>query len=171
MIEGWIKILVINGPFNLLKKEWNWKSNSNILRVTRIILCILSTFRDKIWDIKVRKKWCKKIEIAAAAQRNHHRRWWWWHWEKSYELQIFVMEDDPQTSQHGIRALWPRNLSKFDEIFKYLPNKNEWRKCMGPSINDVTHFMRFSTPPFHLSPILLDRLMEKHHLLADPPSP
>ena len=87
------------------------------------------TFRDKIWDIKVRKKWCKKIKIAAAAQRNHHRRWWW-HWEKSYELQIFVMDDDPQTSQHGIRALWPRNLSKFDEIFKYLPNKNEWRKCM-----------------------------------------
>ena len=40
------------------------------------------------------------------------------------------MDDDPQTSQHGIRALWPRNLSKFDEIFKYLPNKNEWRKCM-----------------------------------------
>ena len=128
MIEPWIEILVINCPFNLLKKGWNWKSNSNILRVTRIILCILSTFRDKIWDIKVRKKWCKKIKIAAA-QRNHHQRWWW-HWEKSYELQIFVMDDDPQTSQHGIRALWPRNLSKFDEIFKYLPNKNEWRKRM-----------------------------------------
>ena len=39
-----------------------------------------------------------------------------------------------------------------------------------PSINDVTHFMRFLNPPTSLSPILLNRLMEKHHLLVDPPS-
>ena len=39
----------------------------------------------------------------------------------------------------------------------------------GLSINDVTHFLRFLTPPSPLSPILLNRLMELCHLLADPP--
>ena len=31
---------------------------------------------------------------------------------------------------------------------------------LGPSINDVTNFLRFLTPPSPLSPILLIRLME-----------
>ena len=41
----------------------------------------------------------------------------------------------------------------------------------GPSINNVTHFLRFLTPSSPLSPILLNRLMELHHLLEDPPPP
>ena len=32
--------------------------------------------------------------------------------------------------------------------------------CKGPSINDVTHFLRFFTPRSPLSPILLNRLMK-----------
>ena len=32
--------------------------------------------------------------------------------------------------------------------------------CKGLSVNDVTHFLRFLTPPSHLSPILLNRHME-----------
>ena len=40
-----------------------------------------------------------------------------------------------------------------------------------PSINNVTHFLRFLTPSSPLSPILLNRLMELHHLLEDPPPP
>ena len=31
---------------------------------------------------------------------------------------------------------------------------------MGPSINDINHFLRFLTPPSPLSSILLNRLME-----------
>ena len=38
------------------------------------------------------------------------------------------------------------------------------------SINGVTHFLIFLTPPFPLSLILLKRLMEWRHLLADTPS-
>ena len=38
---------------------------------------------------------------------------------------------------------------------------------MEPSINNVTHFLRFLTPPSPLSPILLHRLQ----ILADPCSP
>ena len=41
--------------------------------------------------------------------------------------------------------------------------------CTTPSINDVNHFLRFSTPPSPLLPILLIRLMEQRHLLVDPP--
>ena len=41
----------------------------------------------------------------------------------------------------------------------------------GPSINDLTHFLIFLTPPSPLSPVLLNRLMELRHLLADPPLP
>ena len=41
----------------------------------------------------------------------------------------------------------------------------------GQSINHLTHFLIFLTPPSHLSPILLNRLMEKRHLLAEPHSP
>ena len=45
------------------------------------------------------------------------------------------------------------------------------RNRKGPSINDVTHFLTFLTPLSPLSPILLNRLMELHHLLADPLPP
>ena len=41
----------------------------------------------------------------------------------------------------------------------------------GPSIHDVTHFLRFLTPPSPLSPILQKRLMEQHHQSANPPPP
>ena len=30
----------------------------------------------------------------------------------------------------------------------------------GPSKNDLTHFLIFLTPPYPLSPVLLNRLME-----------
>ena len=45
-----------------------------------------------------------------------------------------------------------------------LRRRNECAGCcsihLGPSINNVIHFLRFLTPPFPLSPILLNRLME-----------
>ena len=41
---------------------------------------------------------------------------------------------------------------------------------LGPSINDVTHFLRFLTPPSRLLPIFLNRPMECCNFLADPPS-
>ena len=37
----------------------------------------------------------------------------------------------------------------------------------GPSINDITHFLRFLTPPSPLSSISLKRLMKYRHFLAD----
>ena len=47
------------------------------------------------------------------------------------------------------------------------------QSCKGlavcPSINDVTHFLRFLTPPSPLSPILLKRLKEQCHLFVDSP--
>ena len=50
----------------------------------------------------------------------------------------------------------------FFKMFKYVESL---------SANDITHFLIFLTPPpSPLSPILLNRLMEYHHLLADPHS-
>ena len=41
--------------------------------------------------------------------------------------------------------------------------------ALGSSINYVTHFLRFFTLP--LTPILINKLMDEHHPLANPPPP
>ena len=46
-----------------------------------------------------------------------------------------------------------------------------WYPVQELAINDVTHILRFLTPLSPLPPILLDRLRELCHFLADPPSP
>ena len=42
----------------------------------------------------------------------------------------------------------------------HLPHTNVSVCCLRLSINEVTHFFRYLTPPSPLSPILLKRLME-----------
>ena len=84
-----------------------------------------------------------------------------------------------QQDYHGVlwRVFLYLNPSKQDKITMVFEDKisstitNSQLSTLGPSINDVTHFLRILTPLFPLSPILLNRLMEEHHLLAHPPSP
>ena len=66
---------------------------------------------------------------------------------------------------------------KISIIFLPLSNLRRWNECagcssihLGPSINNVIHFLKFLTPPSPLSPILLNRLYGVMSPFGRPPS-
>ena len=72
----------------------------------------------------------------------------------------FYKHDDLTDQAHDKSEIFYIDLGHLDEHIRALEEELQLLASSGTSINDVVHFFGFLMPPFPLSPILLNRLME-----------
>ena len=98
-------------------------------------------------------------------------------WQKSQKFDHYFFSDYVPTSPYFFmdgmtnfeRGLVTNFIFKTKKCFNFTNFFSMY--CKGPSINDVTHNLKFLIPPSPSTPILLNRLLEYRHLSADPPVP